>query len=111
MSDTLPVDQKAKPTREEALSAKLAKLEEQQKKIADQLKKERLKGRSKAQGEARKRRSRALILIGASCELAMKADEGNIEKVKVLIMKHLTKQADQELVTEYLKGVSIKEAE
>ena len=57
-------------------------------------------------GTVRKRRSRALILIGASCELAMKADAANIEKVKMLVMKHLTREADQALVNEYLSGIS-----
>ena len=55
-------------------------------------------------GTVRKRRSRAVILIGASCELAMKADPSNIEKVKMLVMKHLTREADQDLVNEYLSG-------
>ena len=35
----------------------------------------------------------------------MKADASNIEKVKMLVMKHLTREADKDLVTEYLAGV------
>ena len=35
----------------------------------------------------------------------MKADPSNIERVKMLVMKHLTREADQVLVTEYLAGV------
>ena len=36
----------------------------------------------------------------------MKADPSNIEKVKALVLKHLTREADQVLVTEYLGGIS-----
>jgi hypothetical protein len=95
-----------KPTREELLAAKLQKIEEQRKAVLDKLNKERIRARSRVQGMERKRRSRALILIGASCELAIKADSTNIEKVKALIMKHLTKEADQALVNEFLSELS-----
>ena len=95
-----------KLTREELLAAKLQKIDDQRKAVLDQLNRERVRARSRLQGMERKRRSRALILIGASCELAMKADASNIEKVKMLVMKHLTREADQALVTEYLAGVT-----
>ena len=95
-----------KPTREELLAAKLQKIDDQRKALLDKLNLERVRARSKLMGTERKRRSRALILIGASCELAMKADASNIEKVKMLVMKHLTREADQALVTEYLAGVT-----
>ena len=95
-----------KPTREELLAAKLQKIDDQRKELLDKLNRERVRARSKVMGTERKRRSRALILIGASCELAMKADVSNIEKVKALVMKHLTRAADQALVTEYLAGVT-----
>ena len=94
-----------KLTREELLAAKLQKIDDQRKAVLDQLNRERVRARSKVMGTERKRRSRALILIGASCELAMKADASNIEKVKMLVMKHLTREADKALVTEYLAGV------
>ena len=94
-----------KLTREELLAAKLQKIDDQRKALLDKLNLERVRARSKLMGTVRKRRSRALILIGASCELAMKADPGNIERVKMLVMKHLTREADQVLVTEYLAGV------
>ena len=94
-----------KLTREELLAAKLQKIDDQRKALLDKLNRERVRARSKLMGTERKRRSRALILIGASCELAMKADPSNIEKVKMLVMKHLTREADQVLVTEYLAGV------
>ena len=94
-----------KLTREELLSGKLQKIDDQRKAVLDQLNRERVRARSRLQGMERKRRSRALILIGASCELAMKADAANIEKVKALVLKHLTREADQALVTEYLAGV------
>ena len=94
-----------KLTREELLAAKLQKIDDQRKAVLDQLNRERVRARSRLQGMERKRRSRALILIGASCELAMKADAANIEKVKALVLKHLTREADQALVTEYLAGV------
>ena len=94
-----------KLTREELLAAKLQKIDYQRKAVLDQLNRERVRARSKVMGTERKRRSRALILIGASCELAMKADGANVEKVKMLVMKHLTRAADQALVTEYLAGV------
>ena len=95
-----------KLTREELLAAKLQKIDDQRKVVLDQLNQERVRARSKLVGMERKRRSRALILIGASCELAMKADPANIEKVKMLVLKHLTREADQVLVTEYLAGIS-----
>ena len=95
-----------KMTREELLAAKLQKIDDQRKAVLDQLNRERVRARSKLVGMERKRRSRALILIGASCELAMKADPANIEKVKMLVLKHLTREADQVLVTEYLAGIS-----
>ena len=95
-----------KLTREELLAAKLQKIDDQRKAVLDQLNQERVRARSKLVGMERKRRSRALILIGASCELAMKADPANIEKVKLLVLKHLTREADQVLVTEYLAGIS-----
>ena len=95
-----------KLTREELLAAKLQKIDDQRKAVLDQLNRERVRARSKLVGMERKRRSRALILIGASCELAMKADPANIEKVKMLVLKHLTRAADQVLVTEYLAGMS-----
>ena len=95
-----------KLTREELLAAKLQKIDDQRKAVLDQLNRERVRARSKLVGMERKRRSRALILIGASCELAMKADPANIEKVKMLVLKHLTREADQVLVTEYLAGIS-----
>ena len=95
-----------KLTREELLAAKLQKIDDQRKELLDKLNRERVRARSKVMGTERKRRSRALILIGASCELAMKADASNIEKVKMLVMKHLTREADQVLVTEYLSGIS-----
>ena len=94
-----------KLTREELLNAKLQKIDDQRKAVLDKLNLERVRARSKSIGTERKRRSRALILIGASCELAMKADPSNIERVKMLVMKHLTREADQVLVTEYLAGV------
>ena len=94
-----------KLTREDLLAAKLRKIDDQRKAVLDKLNRERVRARSKLVGMERKRRSRALILIGASCELAMKADPANIEKVKMLVLKHLTKEADQALVTEYLAGV------
>ena len=94
-----------KLTREELLNAKLQKIDDQRKAVLDKLNRERVRARSKLMGTERKRRSRALILIGASCELAMKADPSNIEKVKMLVMKHLTREADKALVTEYLAGV------
>ena len=94
-----------KLTREELLAAKLQKIDDQRKAVLDQLNRERVRARSRLQGMERKRRSRALILIGASCELAMKADGANVEKVKMLVMTHLTREADQALVTEYLAGV------
>ena len=94
-----------KLTREELLNAKLQKIDDQRKAVLDKLNRERVRARSKLIGTERKRRSRALILIGASCELAMKADGANIEKVKALVLKHLTREADQVLVTEYLAGV------
>ena len=94
-----------KLTREELLAAKLQKIDDQRKAVLDKLNRERVRARSKLQGTERKRRSRAFILIGASCELAMKADPSNIEKVKMLVMKHLTREADQVLVTGYLAGV------
>ena len=94
-----------KLTREELLAAKLQKIDDQRKELLDKLNRERVRARSKLMGTERKRRSRALILIGASCELAMKADTSNIEKVKALVLKHLTREADQVLVTEYLAGV------
>ena len=95
-----------KLTREELLAAKLQKIDDQRKAVLDQLNQERVRARSKLVGMERKRRSRALILIGASCELAMKADPANIEKVKWLVLKHLTREADQVLVAEYLAGIS-----
>ena len=95
-----------KLTREELLAAKLQKIDDQRKELLDKLNRERVRARSKLIGTERKRRSRALILIGASCELAMKADPSNIEKVKALVLKHLTREADQVLVTEYLGRVS-----
>ena len=95
-----------KLTREELLTAKLQKIDDQRKAVLDQLNRERVRARSKLVGMERKRRSRALILIGASCELAMKADPANIEKVKMLVLKHLTREADQVLVAEYLAGMS-----
>ena len=95
-----------KMTREELLAAKLQKIDDQRKAVLDQLNRERVRARSKLVGMERKRRSRALILIGASCELAMKADPANIEKVKMLVLKHLTRPADQVLVAEYLAGMS-----
>ena len=95
-----------KLTREELLAAKLQKIDDQRKAVLDQLNREWVRARSKLVGMERKRRSRALILIGASCELAMKADPANIEKVKMLVLKHLTREADQVLVTEYLAGMS-----
>lgn len=95
-----------KLTREDLLAAKLQKIDDQRKAVLDQLNRERVRARSKLVGMERKRRSRALILIGASCELAMKADPANIEKVKMLVLKHLTREADQVLVTEYLAGIS-----
>ena len=95
-----------KLTREELLAAKLQKIDDQRKAVLDQLNQERVRARSKLVGMERKRRSRALILIGASCEMAMKADPANIEKVKALVLKHLTRAADQALVTEYLSGIS-----
>ena len=94
-----------KLTREELLAAKLQKIDDQRKAVLDKLNRERVRARSKVMGTERKRRLRALILIGASCELAMKADPSNIEKVKMLVMKHLTREADQVLVTGYLAGV------
>ena len=94
-----------KLTREDLLAAKLQKIDDQRKAVLDKLNLERVRARSKLVGIERKRRSRALILIGASCELAMKADPTNIEKVKLLVLKHLTREADQVLVTEYLAGV------
>lgn len=94
-----------KLTREDLLAAKLQKIDDQRKAVLDKLNLERVRARSKLVGMERKRRSRALILIGASCELAMKADPTNIEKVKALVLKHLTREADQALVTEYLAGV------
>ena len=95
-----------KLTREELLAAKLQKIDDQRKALLDKLNRERVRARSKLMGTERKRRSRALILIGASCELAMKADPGNIERVKMLVMKHLTREADQVLVT----GVAMSDA-
>ena len=95
-----------KLTREDLLAAKLQKIDDQRKALLDQLNRERVRARSKLVGMERKRRSRALILIGASCELAMKADPANIEKVKMLVLKHLTREADQVLVAEYLAGIS-----
>ena len=95
-----------KLTREDLLAAKLQKIDDQRKAVLDQLNRERVRARSKLVGMERKRRSRALILIGASCELAMKADPANIEKVKMLVLKHLTREADQVLVAEYLAGIS-----
>ena len=100
-----------KLTREELLAAKLQKIDDQRKAVLDKLNRERVRARSKLIGTERKRRSRALILIGASCELAMKADASNIEKVKMLVMKHLTREADQDLVAEYLGwivGIGVK---
>lgn len=94
-----------KLTREELLAAKLQKIDGERKAVLDKLNRERVRARSKLVGMERKRRSRALILIGASCELAMKADLANIEKVQALVLKHLTREADQALVTEYLAGV------
>ena len=94
-----------KLTREELLAAKLQKIDDQRKAVLDKLNRERVRARSKVMGTERKRRSRALILIGASCELAMKADVSNIEKVKALVLKHLTREADKVLVDEYLAGV------
>ena len=95
-----------KLTREELLAAKLQKIDDQRKAVLDKLNRERVRARSKLMGTERKRRTRALILIGASCELAMKADASNIEKVKMLVMKHLTREADKVLVNEYLSGIS-----
>ena len=95
-----------KLTREELLAAKLQKIDDQRKAVLDKLNRERVRARSKLIWTVRKRRSRALILIGASCELAMKADAANIEKVKMLVMKHLTREADRVLVNEYLSGIS-----
>ena len=95
-----------KLTREELLAAQLQKIDDQRKAVLDKLNRERVRARSKLVGMERKRRSRALILIGASCELAMKADPANIEKVKWLVLKHLTREADQVLVAEYLAGIS-----
>ena len=95
-----------KLTREELLNAKLQKIDDQRKAVLDKLNLERVRARSKLVGTERKRRSRALILIGASCELAMKADPGNIERVKMLVLKHLTREADRVLVNEYLGGIS-----
>ena len=95
-----------KLTREELLAAKLQKIDDQRKAVLDKLNRERVRARSKLMGTVRKRRSRALILIGASCELAMKADPGNIERVKMLVMKHFTREADRVLVNEYLSGIS-----
>ena len=67
-----------KLTREELLAAKLQKIDDQRKELLDKLNRERVRARSKVMGTERKRRSRALILIGASCELAMKADASNM---------------------------------
>jgi hypothetical protein len=94
-----------KLTREDLLVAKLQKIDDQRKAVLNKLNQERVRARSKLVGMERKRRSRALILIGASCELAMKADPANIEKVKMLVLKHLTREADQVLVAEYLAGI------
>ena len=96
-----------KLTREELLAAQLQKIDDQRKAVLDKLNRERVRARSKLVGMERKRRSRALILIGASCELAMKADPANIEKVKMLVLKHLTRAADQGLVNDYLAGISV----
>ena len=98
--------EKPKLTREALLATKLEKIEAQRKDVLDKINKERFRTRSLAQGTERKRRSRALILIGASCELAIKADPANLQKVKALVMKHLTKESDQALVSEYLSGFS-----
>ena len=94
-----------KLTREEILAGRLQKIDDQRKAVLDKLNRERVRARSKVMGMERKRRSRALILIGAACELAMRADASNIEKVKMLVMKHLTREADQALVAEYLAGI------
>ena len=96
-----------KLTREELLAAKLQKIDDQRKELLDKLNRERVRARSELMGTVRKRRSRALILIGASCELAMKADAANIEKVKALVLKHLTREADQAFVNEYLGVISV----
>ena len=89
-----------KLTREELLAAKLQKIDDQRKAVLDKLNLERVRARSKLMGTERKRRSRALILIGASCELAMKSDPANIEKVKMLLMKHFTRESDKVFVNE-----------
>ena len=98
-----------KPTREELLAVKLKKIDDQRKEILEKLAKERMLARSRASGENRKRRSRALILIGASCELAMKGNPENIETVKSLIMRHLTKEADQVFVAEFLNRINFSD--
>ena len=95
-----------KPTREDLLAARLLKIDDQRKAVLDQLNRERVRARSRLQGMERKHRSRALMLIGAACELAMKVDPSNVEKVKALVLKHLTREADRVLVTEYLGGIS-----
>ena len=106
MVEKTSVVEKPKLTREAMLVAKLAKFDAGRKAVLDEIKKQRIRARSLAQGAERKRRSRALILIGASCELAIKADPANLQKVKALVMKHLTKEGNQALVNEYLLGFS-----
>ena len=102
-------ESKPKLTREALLVAKLAKFDAGRKAVLDEIKKQRIRAKSLTQGAERKRRSRALILIGASCELAIKADPANLQKVKALVMKHLTKEGDQALVNDYLLGFSTTE--
>lgn len=93
----------ARASREEQLRVRLAKLDAQREEAAAMLRREQSRLKSRAAGEARKRRSRALILMGAACEASVKADAANTARVMGLMQRYLTKPTDIALVAEFVK--------
>ena len=93
-------------SREEQLRARLAKLDAQREEAAAELRREQSRLKARAASETRKRRSRALILMGAACEASVKAEAANSARVLSLVQRYLTKSTDVELVAAFLQEMN-----
>ncbi len=97
----------ARASREEQLRSRLAKLDAQREEAAALLRREQSRLKSRAAGEARKRRSRVLILMGAACEASVKAEAANSTRVLSLVQRYLAKPTDVELVAAFLHDMGM----